>query len=488
MKYCSYCGNPFADDAQFCPNCGMAATPEEASPVGEAIPVTPQETTGEMPQKPKKKRKGLIIAIVAVVLVLAIAAALYFFVFRPTQEAYGITTEAAAEKTVAQLQDVLGDCENLNALCENLWEIAQTEQLTVHLGVGTSDFYSGDESVNMTLHYDGVNSQLGGVIDLNGIKLDYYADEEQLMIHCADFDDSYFMVPLENFGEAFADSALAAMFGVEDSEELREFGIRLFMQTDWNEFSEKNPEIAEFVESLEFVEVDKTIPNAEGMTVYEVSIDVKDITDFYSSYMTYASAAMTESALSEDELFGDDDKITVQIGINKDGCLAAVYLFPEGEDGSVTLVLCGEDNLFEEIRIYENEEQVYTLSLEKTKHGFTLSGGKDELLPLLVCNDDDCELIVYGEDGEELLTIVYGTEEDGVSFETVFTQDSDYGLEDQTGLGVISTDVRITAEIVPFEGVESPDGEVVAFFELTEAELQSLVMRLMGLIYGGYSF
>lgn len=494
--YCPNCGNPLAEDARFCPNCGASMTPAESAPVAQENPnaVPPFEPTSvygspdnSAPEKPKKKHKGLIIAVVAVVVVLAIAAALYFFVFRGEDEKNETTAETAAEKTVTQLQEVFENCENLKNLGENLQTIAASEQLTVRLGVETSEFYSGDEAINMTFHYDGKNAQLGGVIDLNGVALEYYADEEQLMIRCADFDDSYFAVPLDNFGEAFASSALATLIGVEDTDMLKDLGIHLFAQIDPDDFIEQNPEIAEFVESLEFVEVEKTIPNAEDMTVYEITLEARDVADLYSGVLSYFSSELIGDVLPEDEIFGevdDDDKLTVQIGVNEDGYPAALHLFADDEEGgSFTVILCGEDNLFEEIEIYENDEQIYTLSLEKTKHGFRLSGGEDKRMPLLVCNDDDCELIIYDEDGKELLTIVYGTADDGVSLETVLTQDSDYG-----DIGVISTDIRITAELVPFEGVEEPNGEVVEIFNLSEAELQELAQRLMIFLYGGYSF
>lgn len=507
MKYCSHCGIPIADDVLFCPNCGTSVTSDEplasqeapaAFRPAEEIPAatgadlygTPQ--TDDLPEKPKKKRK-LLITVLAVVLVLAIAAALYFFVFRdkPSQEKDEKSeAHSAAEKTMAQLEDALGNCENLEALCENLRTIAQSEQLTFRLGVELADSYDGTaDTLDLSVSYDGKGRKLDGVLAMQGFELELYADEEELLVRYADFDERYFMVPLEHFGEAFADSALAAAIGAEDLNELRELGIRLFAPTDWDDFAEKNPDAAKFVESLEFVEVDESIPNAEGMTVYELSFTKEDIVDVYTSYLNYASGELLGAVPSEDELgdlFGgldDDDEINVRIGVNDDGCLAAVHLFIEDEEnGSFTVVLCGGDNLFEKIKVYENEERIYTLWLEKTNDGFILSGGRDEPTPLLICKDGDRELTVCDEDGEEVLTVCYGATKSGASFELSITEDDVYGDYETTST------VHITAEIVPFEGIETPDGEVVAIFELTQGEIQELAQRLMGYIYGDFGF
>lgn len=507
MKYCSHCGTPIADDSRFCPSCGASVTSDEPlasqeapaafrpaeelpTPSGADLYAAPQ--TDALPEKPKKKRK-LLITVIAVVLVLAIAAALYFFVFRDKaseENAKKSEASSAAEKTMAQLKDALGNCENLEALGENLLALAQSEQFTFRLGVELADSYDGTaDALDLSVNYDGKNRELDGVFAMQGLELELYADEEELFVRCADFDERYFTVPLEHFGEAFADSALAAAIGAEDLDELRELGIRLFTQTDWDDFAEKNPDAAKFLEALKFVEVDESIPNAEDMTVYELSFTKEDIVDIYTSYLTDTSGELLGAAIPEDEMgdiFGgldDDEVINVRIGVNDDGCLAAVHLFTETEeDGSLTVVLCGKDNLFEKIKIYENEERIYTLWLEKTKDGFVLSGGKDEPTPLLICTDADRELTLYDEDGEKLLTVCYGAAKGGVSFEFSVTEDDVYGDYETTST------VHFTAEIVPFEGVKTPNGEAVALFELTLGELQELAQRLMGYIYGDSGF
>ena len=68
--FCGHCGTEVPDIAEFCPNCGAAMRPSQATVVDAYSPSDESAKAAQKPKRPKKKT-GLIIGIVAAVVVVA---------------------------------------------------------------------------------------------------------------------------------------------------------------------------------------------------------------------------------------------------------------------------------------------------------------------------------------------------------------------------------------------------------------------------------
>ena len=488
-------------------------------PATQEVPVAPMPVAPEnsgnqapdaQPAKPKKKRKVLWI-VLACVLVLAIAAAVlsYIFIFNTTER----KLSSAVDNTKAELEAALGNSDNFLTLLERCEEISDDDGYTMIMDskiVSEADYYSSEQTQRIEISYDLRNKQMSGTVvtDSNmqwneewfsdeetqsSSKVEFYADEEELLLLVEDFDEDPFMIPLEDFGEVFAESYLGGK--IEDEEllnTLRKLTINLFAESNWEAFCQAYPAAKEFTDALELREVDEKIPNAENMTVYAVQIDLKNFSeiafDYFEFYLGELIGAGVTRELLDDEVreeFEDlfyeleYDTIHVWLGVNEDDCLAALHIFPEGtqEEESLSIILKGEENLFNEIVLYEDGKAEFIVSIEKTKDGFTLSAGESELTTYLECVDRNHELLIYDEDGALALAFEYDIADEGVTFSFNYT------IEEDSEYYWYSDSMDYTIQLVPLQPINKPKGEAIAVLELTGNELRELIEKIDAYMY-----
>ena len=135
----------------------------------------------------------------------------------------------------------------------------------------------------------------------------------------------------------------------------------------------------------------------------------------------------------------------------------------EEESHELTLVLAGEENVWEDILIYADGEVVLEGGFIQRKHGFTFSlEAEGEKLTFHV--DDQEQKIRVKQNGKELTCMNYDLDGEVVTL--------GYTIEEA---GVL---VNYSAEIEPLEDFDAPE-DCVELFALTEEELEDLSKELM---------
>ena len=149
------------------------------------------------------------------------------------------------------------------------------------------------------------------------------------------------------------------------------------------------------------------------------------------------------------------------------GCITAVHIELEvdGDEHTLTLVLEGDKNIWEDFTLYADEEELITGSIEQTNNGFEAvfedANGGDLLI--IECDDKNGELTVSVDDGK--FTVEYElTKKGGIfSFDT--------------------NDISCSIELSALEKVEKIDG-AVDLLTLDEDELEEIFENIIEEIEG----
>ncbi len=473
-----------------------AAPVEEPATVEEAAPVyIPQEQPVE--KKSGKKRIVLIAVAAAVAVALLIGViALIGAVGSPEAK-----LAKAAQKSGAEMEELLGNSDNFVKMLDHAKALSEEGELTAKLDYSMDEtnegYYSMSQGLSLQLSSSKNDKEfaVSGTFESKFSYPDYpeygydesyefvaYASEKEFIASVPDVLDDAYSLPLKNLGEQLFESDLGGLLEDELDDEaldiLENLDVNLFADTGRKAFEKAYPdEVEDFMDSLVVEKSDEEIPNAdEDLKVYSVEWDMGALADMLVAYELFGMEATLGEGTKDyvddivDELEDafselEDYEIVAYAGISK-GCLTALHLeIDDGyDDYSVTVVLEGKDNIWEEIVIYADEEEVLSGGFEMTGDGFEFSMEDadygEELL--IVCDDAACELTVEF-DGEELAVIGYGAEEKGCQISYEYEDGSD--------------SISVTASIVPMEKIEKPE-DAINILELDEDELYDLVEEI----------
>ena len=464
-----------------------------------ACPTQMEDASNPVPAPPKKKSgKMLILTICASVLVLALAVGCAFFAVRATSPEARLLR--AWNGTMEDLNDVTANAEIFNALVEQSKSYKDKSTTTVNYLMNMeTDYFQEKNSITVRTHRDRTNHRMlvDGALEMEYSYEDYeefnssteiayeiYVDSESLVLSLPDLLDDSYMLPTEHFGEKLLDSELGDFL----ADELDEETLELLGKLDIDLTALMDPKLTElcpeeyrlFTESISIEKCDKEIDLADGLEqVYEVSFDMSALLDLAfatADQLLINSVGDISDSLPEDfieELQDLEDEVrdtleeleyTILLGVG-DGKLRAFYLelTSDGEPHDLTLVLAGEDNIWSEILLYADDEEVLSGSIVKKKAGFNVTLESDGEKLVIVVDDKDQEIDVKF-DGEKLFTVTYDVENDCIFFGYELSED---GYE-----------LSYSVEVAPLEKFEKPE-DSVDLLSLSEDELEELGEELM---------
>lgn len=519
---CKQCNQPNPEDAPFCAYCGSPLPPAEPSQYANstsyeapndlpyAAPVNApyaapfqasacSETNGngyvpwEASVPPKKKGK-LWLLIPAVVVSLALVAFLVvkLLVWNDPRSRVvkGVTNSISA------LNESVGNAETFHKLIQTLSDCSRGDGAALDLSM--DDLYGGSDSIALSYALNQkeklMRSDLS--VSINGIDLDLTlaADETDLMLHLAQMDDQLYSLPLKNFGTEYtgsplSDLLLSATQGNTTMEEVNDLletlSIDPFAKTDLQTFREAREAFDNFVAALEIEKTEEDIPNTRDLTVYRTVLNAGELMDLYMEYYSFALVQYLGEEAAEkltapggllDDLVSqwdieEDQNLILYLGLNKEKCLTAIHCYEEGSPlDSFSVILEGENNLWENVGIYKNKDAIAGFSVTETVEGFSIVlyeiyDGEQETLFQIQCDDLKKELTLLAE--EELFTIDYDLTGSLCSF---FLE-----LPEESG--------TVGLSISKAEPITLPEGTRVPLLTYDEEDYMELVQKVISIFY-----
>lgn len=523
--FCGRCGTPVPEGGLFCPRCGAKAevpaqpdpipvpqeqpasfassvpeepsipaepsvtaapveqenvspAPEQPDPFAQSEPVIPQDFAAapEEPrqEKPKRKSKRLLFAVIAAVLVVALLAGglVYAFVLRDSDG----PLETAFHNTGEQFRALLENCGTLNKALDNVSEITDAGKGSVQLNTAIAESYVSMD-LSARLDYDQKKNEAGGEVKISApgyipkLAVRLYVNEDEMRFAVPELLKDTYSIPLKDFPEKLANSALGEMLGIDD--ELAVSGAMSQAFSGTNLMTSLEDEIQAVMDSIEATETDKKIPGAKGdLTVYSVTVDWDAVGKLVKAYASSAAASM-QYGVSAKELDEEIDeaiaeikntKVEVLVGVNKDDCVTAVYLGIE-DDAEALLLFEGKENIWNEVTLIVDGDVAAKGYFEPTKDGFRFEIEADGESLVLECDDRAGELtlsIPY----EGSYSIRYDAEDNGA----VFFAD----------LPIDGEDLSFELHLMPLQKIDRLSGDAVDLLSLSENGLKMILVELYG--------
>ena len=470
---CPKCFSQMPDGTVFCSACGSsmstASGAEDTSSYGAPL----------NSKKGPDKKKIILFAAIGVVALALIIGLITVIAVNSTPEAKVMN---AAQKSMKQFEKMLSSSDTLMDMSDNAESIVSKQTFTVNADVTYKSEYSNDADINISLSKDKKEIGASGTVKVDDIGFDFqlYANEKQLVAALPDDLDTAYSVPFENFGAQFADSDIYDLIEDNVDEEFIEFlevlEPDMFTEPTWKDFKKAYPEEAKALEkSLELKKSKEAIPETDGkMTVYSLELDMDAYIDALVAYQCYTMELSVGTAAFEnlddyvDSLEDqysalEDVEAVLYIGISG-GCITAIHADAEidGEDFEVTLVFEGDKNIWEEVVLYYDGDDIATLTMEDTGSGFEAELEINDYEFTLECDDSAGELILSVE-GEEVFTIEYSAEDKGaqISFEIEQYRES----------------YEISVSILPLQKIEKID-DAQNIFEMSESDIEDVIEDL----------
>ena len=428
-----------------------------------------QQPWSYVPEQPKKEKKPinkrkLFATIAAGLLILALVGGVfaYFTIFNTPE--YQVYT--AAQKTIEELETVLGKGKPVVTAVKNLVEMSKNGEMSMNISV---------DGQSITYDYSRDDEILYAEANLMGTEIVIAADDETLALSLPGVLDNAYSIPLKDFGEKLCDwDLIASEIPSDVRKQLEDLSIDLFSDTSWEEFKDTDA-YERFEEKLVYEETEASIPNADCSTVYRIEADVEDVMELLLDYMEFAIKPILGEELGA-QVFGASMSVLKQemreevrgitivllVGINDNDCIVAVRgaLLENGvEEGSIAIVLAGENNPWEVIEAYENDTLVGSLRILTTDSGFELYADDYRVL----CGDG--EYLTFDPDGYDPVKLRYGASGGGCDF----------------GLDVEGMPVEISMK--PNVSAKKISGKVVDIFSMDMADLEALAEEIENLEY-----
>lgn len=484
--FCPNCGKENPDNVRFCAQCGTPlAQPAPQSEV-TAEQFTPPVSDGAIPvdtmmlQKRKKLIRSAILGSVSLVAVIAIVIAIFYF----TSDK--VTVMRAFKNTGKNFSAMFDDNKNFSTFIDNAEDVAGSDECSVNVDFKCSERYGDTINATVQANVEGKSASINGEIsssdgyERNEISFKSYVDENEVAVALPNTLDKSYSVPLDKLGEKLLDSEFGDK--IKDSlddegiEKMKQLDINPYADTSWNAFKKYDSVNAKaFEDSLVIEDINYTIPHANGdLDVYSVKWDNYVLANVIDSYSKFALTAYLgvdtkyEDNIMMRNLLGvdaddikdglDDLKFNVYVGIDG-GCVKAVHIENETEydTNALTLILAGEDNAWERVKVYSDDDLELDAKYAQKDDGFSIiiEVNNDEIE--IRCKDNNGELSVLYDD-DELITLNFGTEDKGCQLKFDFDED-----------GSISLDLSIS----PKSNVEKIK-DTVNILDLTEDDIEDI--------------
>ena len=517
--YCGRCGAAIPEDCAFCPQCGApVAAPAESihAPAAEDPAVFNASVAGEYPPKNvppsvedtfnasnayaasaafpaeaerayapeaapsapkrKRKRKRLILSLIAAVLVLVLVAGglVYALVLSKPE----VQILWALKNTGEEFEELWEDCDNLNNVASRTKELMDADKKTWELEVSL-DSARNPVSYRLRIDHDHQHKQRGGSIGFsNGkfsmIHANFYIDAEKLTFTLPELLEDAYSVPTKDFGKKLLDSPLGDLLGLKRTEALESLSLDPF-SADASASSGGGTEA--LLELLEFEETDRQIPNINSeLTVYRITMDwdafaqkLKD-NDLSGTWIMSLIPGVSlnygddpEDVIDKlvDEI--EDLGLELLIGVNDDRCATAFCLYCEKEDSEITFLLCGKENIWNDIELIVDGKTTATVSFERTKNGVLteIEASGDSLL--IECDDSNSEFILTLPNGDSI---------------TLGYDEADGGADFNAGISVDGENVSFAMRLLPLDQVDRLSDEPIDIFSMSKTKLQLLTVEL----------
>ena len=512
--YCRYCGTAIPESGLFCPQCGaktdaptqpisaqetpvsevsaaatMPSVPE-AAPVPNETPICEQAPVAEplfcaeetpAPVKPKRSHKRLIISLIAAVLALTLLSGSLVYALVLNTPEYKLAN--ALENTGEDFLDLFDNCDNLKAVSKTIGKIGESQKSFVGAELSGK---VGNESFSCTveLEQDITAKRQSGKIALSipnampDLSLRFYGDEDMLAFSSPELLKNTYSVPTKDFGQKLLDSPLGEMLELDGKtkEEIADISLNLFSEFQWDKFlQEHSEEYKALKESFQITEVNEQIAEMPNLTIYSIALDWNIAGKLFRAYReqlfvaTYGTAFLADKQYAEfDELFEQlaDAELEIRIGVNEDNRAVAFYVFDEKGRDSLTILLKGEDNPWDEFVLLSDSESIATIVCEPTQNGprFTFESGTTAVT--LECNDSDA-LFTLSSKGTPTFSIRYAHPKDG-------------GAEFIAEIPVDGVTLDFTMIISPSKGIEPLSETPIDLFSLSRSELEKLAYEVLG--------
>ena len=418
---CPKCNSQMPDGTVFCSACGSTMSSGATVDMGNAYGAPNPSKKGN------DKKKIIMFAAIGVVVLALIITLISVIAANSTPEAKVMN---AANKTGKQLEKMLASSDTLVEMTDNAEKLITKNAFTVNADISAGR----DASVELSLSKDKNVLGASGTMKADGISFDFqlYADEKGVTAALPSDLDSAYSVTFKDFGTRFAESDLYEILEDNVDDELLDIlealEPDLFAEPTWKSFKKAYPEEAKAVEkAYEFKKSKESIPETSGkMTVYTLEVDMGTYIDALIAYSSYTTELTVGKAAFEnmddyvDQLEDkyealEDVEAVLYFGISG-GCLTAVHaeLDVDGDDYEVTVVFEGDKNIWEEVVLYVDGEDVATLTIEDTGSGFEAELEVGDYEYAIECDDAAGELVILVE-GEEMLTIEYSADDKGAT-------------------------------------------------------------------------
>ena len=331
-------------------------------------------------QKKKMTKKKFWTIIVCSILAVLLITGILIYIFIINSPLWKIYRSALNTKD--RLDDLLKNCSNLTSWVETVKQMYEDGKFAVD-----ADYGSSKRDLALQLQYDAEKSAMAGALSYQwdtdkSIDADFSANETDLMFRFPQLLSKTFSVPLENLGEESANNSYLNEYLPDWVQALDGLDPDLFTDITWQTYKEEHEaEIDELIDSIEIDEVEEQIEHTKALTTYRLKMDTSLFTELFLGYLhlvndtrlgeDYDSKLDRSIAWFEEILIGNE--LTFYVGINDDDCLTALQLRSEGDETTrLTIVLSGEENIWNDLGIWVDGEEKYVGGLTAQKNALVL--------------------------------------------------------------------------------------------------------------------
>lgn len=440
------------------------------------------------PEKPKKSKLKLFLIIAAVLLIIAAAVACVLLLGDNDDAEDPVA--AALAKTGDDLNAVLANSDNLKSALSRLIDIKGSDKYS--LTYTMSDVSSGEGGVELEINADkdlssGITTGNIDVAAVFGVQkitsdMDFSVNDECFIYQMHQYMDGSYGFALGSDLEKrvassyiFSNHLIVQFMPVSTT-------VSIMLDEDYvNDFI-NGPylildSLADFADTCTFEPTEKRdIPMVEGdFDFYSVKYDEDAYRDFVNqlvanSYTSEYIAMLFGMAQVHFQRMFESEDVEFFVGIDGNGYLSLFSMY----DGYkyITLVLDGEDNIWDGFHLYSGLYLVFDGSFKQTDRGFELDLDFDGTVQTCTCDDKNGTLTIAVDD-EDCFGLTYELTDrrSGVKLEFLY-------------FGIDATDFSLS--YYPLDGdVYMIDDRYTDILDFTEDEYKQYMLDLLDGAYDG---
>ena len=392
MKFCAKCGAQMPDEMKSCAACGWTVP----SVIEQEIAAEETEQLQEPVIRPKKKKSWPWVALCLTLVILG-AAAVWFFFPRddaPEQETVKqqeiFVLNDAIDDSRTQLKGLFSKKENLQAFIDTLCD--RLEEKEMSLAVET-ELEESSVKVDMAvqLNYSEGASVLDGNMDLG---IQYGENEADFELKFALQDDSLQLtVPglIDEVLEAEFSDSIQDGLSLDKVETLKGSVSKVLIEQLIDQLIESIEAGEETQETIVFGEEEREC------TLYTITYD-QEIADELMQ------------ALGAEESTEKEETNTLQVIVYEKQVVGLIGRSGQGETAETNkLLLCGTENPWADVRIYNNDEEVENIVIAQTENGFEviITNISDATEMRFVCDDQAQTFTIESREDGVIMVLYY---------------------------------------------------------------------------------